>query len=122
MGHVISGEGLKPDPTKIEAVLSMPTPTNKQDIRRLLRMVSYLQKFSPNLSGISAPLRELLQERFQWNQRVHGTGFQALKTLLTTAPLLKFFNPTQEVELQCDASEKGLGACLLQQGQPVAHA
>ena len=53
------------------------------------------------------------------NQQVHGTCFQALKTLLTTAPLLKFFNPTQEQ--QCDASEKGLGACLLQQGPPVVY-
>ena len=124
MGHVISAAGLKPDPTKIEAVLSMPTPTNKQDVRRLLGIVNYLQKFSPNLSDITAPLRELLQEdlMFQWSQQVHGTCFQALKTLLTTAPLLKFFNPTQEVELQCDASEKGLGACLLQQGQPVEYA
>lgn len=94
MGHVISAEGLKPDPTKIEDVLSMPTPTNKQDVRRLLGIVNYLQKFSPNLPDITAPLRELLQEdiMFQWNQQVHGTCFQALKALLTTGPLLKFLN------------------------------
>lgn len=91
MGHVISAEGLKPDPMKIEAVLSMPTPTNKQDIRRLRGMVNYLQKLSPSPKD-------------------------------STAPLLKFFNVTQEVELQCDVSEKGLGACLLQQGQPFSYA
>ena len=44
MGHVISAEGLKPHPTKIEAVLSMPNPTNKQDVRRLLGMVKLPQK------------------------------------------------------------------------------
>ena len=72
MGHVISAEGLTPDPTKIEAVLSMPTPTNKQEVQRLLGMVNYLQKFSPNRSDITAPLRELLQEdiMFQCNQQV----------------------------------------------------
>ena len=73
MGHLISAEGLKPDPTKITAVLSIPTSTDQQDIRSLIGIVNYLQKFSPNLSDITAPLRELLQEdiMFQWNEQVH---------------------------------------------------
>ncbi|KAK3714129.1 hypothetical protein QZH41_002781 [Actinostola sp. cb2023] len=121
MGHVITAEGLKPDPTKIEAVLNMPAPSNKQDVRRLLGMVNYLQKFSPNLSNATAQLRELLQEdvMFQWSPQVQGQCFNELKELLTTAPLLKYFDPKDEIELQCDASEKGLGACLMQRGQQL---
>ena len=49
MGHVISDEGLKPDPVKIQGVREMPTPQSKQDVKRLLGMVKYLQKFAPNL-------------------------------------------------------------------------
>ena len=61
MGHVISEEGLKPDPAKIQGVQEMPTPESKQDVKRLLGMVNYLQKFAPNLSKATAPLRELLK-------------------------------------------------------------
>ncbi|KAK3706239.1 hypothetical protein QZH41_000395, partial [Actinostola sp. cb2023] len=60
---------------------------------------------------------------FQWSPQVQGQCFNELKELLTTAPLLKYFDPKDEIELQCDASEKGLGAaCLMQRGQPVAYA
>ena len=40
----------------------------------------------------------------------------------TTSPLLKYYNPEDELTIQCDASEKGLGAAVLQKGQPVAFA
>ena len=53
MGHVISADGLKQDPSKVEAIRSMPRPTNRQDVRRLLGMVNYPQKFSPRLSEIT---------------------------------------------------------------------
>ena len=43
MGHVISEEGLKPDPAKIQGVQEMPTPESKQDVKRLLGVVNYLQ-------------------------------------------------------------------------------
>ena len=62
MGHVISDNGLKPDPAKIQGIQEMPTPQNKQDVKRLLGMVNYLQKFAPNLSGTTAPMRELIKQ------------------------------------------------------------
>lgn len=46
MGHLISADGLSPDPAKVEAIQKMPIPSNKQDVRRLLGTVNYLQKFS----------------------------------------------------------------------------
>ena len=63
MGHVTSEDGLKPDPPKIQRVREMPTPNNKQDVNRLLGMGDYLQRFAPNLSQITAPMRELLKEQ-----------------------------------------------------------
>ena len=41
---------------------------------------------------------------------------------MTPAPLLKYYNPREELTVQCDASDKGLGAALIQKGQPVAFA
>ena len=124
MGHVICEDGLKPDPDKVQGIREMPTPTSKQDVKRLLGMVNYLQKFMPNLSEATAPMRDLLKEtnQFHWDEQVQGRSFEQLKEILTAAPVLNFFDPTADVELQCDASERGLGACLMQGGQPVAYA
>jgi len=123
MGHIISADGLKPDPSKIQGINEMPSPTCKQDVKRLLGMVNYLQRFAPNLSSITAPLRDLLKEgiHFQWDA-VHEQSFFAVKRIISEAPVLKFFDPNDNVEIQCDASDRGLGACLMQNGQPVAYA
>ena len=67
MGHVICQDGLKPDPAKVRGITEMPTPTSKPDVKRILGMVNYLQKFAPNLSGVTAPMRDLLKERSQFH-------------------------------------------------------
>ena len=126
MGHCISEEGLKPDPAKIQGVQEMPTPESKQDVKRLLGMVNYmyLQKFAPNLSETTAPMRELLKEenQFLWDKEVQGRSFKRVKRLIVESPVLKYFDPKADTELQCDASDKGFGACLMQDGQPVGYA
>ena len=101
MGHIISAEGLKPDPVKIEAIQKMPTPENKQDVRRILGIINYLQKFAPNLSEVTAPLGELLKENhlFQWDEDVHGLCFSWIKDILSHAPVLKYFSPDEGLEL-----------------------
>ncbi len=50
MGLVISSQGVKPDPAKVQGIQEMPAPENKQDVKRLMGMVNYLQRFAPNLS------------------------------------------------------------------------
>ena len=124
VGHVISAEGLKPDPAKVEAILDMPSPSDKQGVRRFMGMVNYLQKFAPGLSEHTKPIRDLLKEdvEFVWEESVHGKCFKCVKAVIASAPVLKFFDPREEVVLQCDASQHGLGACLMQNGQPVAYA
>ena len=59
---------------------------------------------------------------FQLRKGVEGRCLELIKNAITTSPVLKYFDPHHAVELQCDASQKGLGACLLQGGQPVAYA
>ncbi|XP_048745965.2 uncharacterized protein K02A2.6-like [Ostrea edulis] len=124
LGHIISSDGLKVDPLKIKAITEMPRPKCKADIQRLLGMVNFVQKFAPNLSEITAPLRDLLkaESEFVWDNAVHGKTFDELKKLLSTSPILRFFDPNLPTTVQCDASERGLGACLIQNEQPVAYA
>ena len=101
----------------------MPAPNDKQTIQHLLGMTNYLQKFAPRLSEIMTPLCKLTKHdnKFQWDEQVHGAALEETKNLSTT-PVLKYFDPSATPTLQCDASMHGLGACLMQDGHPVAYA
>ena len=121
MGHVLSSEGLKPDPNKVNAVSEMPKPTCKRETLSLLGFVTYLAKFLPWLSEISQPIHQLTTKdvKFIWT-RQHDESFEEIKKLVTRHPVLRYYDMNTEVTIQCDASEKGLGATLLQNGQQVA--
>ena len=123
VGHVLSADGVKPDPQKVEAIIAMPTPANREDLQRFLGVVTYLSKFIPNMSQKSAALRQLLQKDVEWSWgQVEEDTFTCLKTSISSAPVLKFFDPKEPVTLSVDASSKGVGAVLLQNDRPVAYA
>ena len=121
MGHVLTSDGLKPDPDKIKAVGDMPKPTTKQETQSLLGFVNYLSKFLQKLSEVTKPLRDLTVKNapFMWFSQ-HDKYFNKVKQLVVNHPVLQYYNMKEEVTIQCDASEKGLGTVLLQNGQPVA--
>lgn len=123
VGLIVSEDGLRPDPDKIKAILDMPTPTDVSGVRRLLGMILFLQPFLPDLSEILSPLHSLLKSNTQWSWHPeHDLALDQVKKLLTSDPLLKFFDPNKPVVLQADASQHGLGACLFQEGHPVTYA
>ena len=68
-GHLITSNGLRPDPSKVKAIQKLQIPQNKQELGTVLGMINYLQKFSPNLAEITAPLRALLKKdvEFVWD-------------------------------------------------------
>lgn len=122
-GHVISADGLKPDPQKVSSILDMKVPDNRSELETLLGMVTYLTKFAPNLAEITSPLRDLLKKDvvFRWDS-VQTDALNKVKSVITQAPVLSYFDPTKPVTLQVDASSKGLGAACLQDGKPIAYA
>ena len=120
IGHVATGDGLRVDPDKVKAFRDMPAPTDKAGVQRLLGMVQYLSKFLPNLSDTAG---ELTQQDVEWCwEDAQITALSQLKEAVTCTPVLRYYNLSDEVTLQCDASKSGLGAALLQNGQPVAYA
>ena len=123
IGHVATGGGLRVDPAKVKAIREMPSPTDKAGVQRLLGLVQYLSKFLPNLSDMTKPLRELTQQDVEWCwDDAQATALNQLKEAVTRTPVLRYYTLNDEVTLQCDASQSGLGAALLQNGQPVAYA
>lgn len=115
LGHIISADGIRPDPSKLQAVSEFPSPKNLKDLRSFLGLCTYFRKFIPGFSHIAEPLNTVLRKNtaFQWN-RPQSNAFQALKTALTTVPVLGHFVPGSDTEIRTDASGHGLGAVLAQ--------
>ena len=85
-------------------------------------MISYLKKFSPVLSKLSEPLRRLCKSGVKWAwESEQQDAFEAIKQVMTTLPILTYFDKTKKHTIQCDASKKGLGAVLLQESKPVMY-
>ncbi|UYV72884.1 K02A2.6-like [Cordylochernes scorpioides] len=123
MGHILSDEGLRPDPGKVEAIKAMSRPQNVREIQQNLGCINYLTKFLPRLSEVVQPLRVLTQKCMSWSwSEPQEQAFILSKELVTQAPVLKYFDSSLPVTIQSDASDKGLGAVLLQEEQPVAYA
>ena len=123
IGHIATAEGLCVDPAKVGAIRDMPQPENVAAVQRLLGLAQYLSKFLPHLADITKPLRELTQEDTEWIwDQPQKEAFETLKKAVSSTPVLRYYNLKEDVTLQCDASPTGLGAALMQNGQPVAYA
>jgi len=87
-------------------------------------MATYLARYVPKFSDVTAKLRELLCDdvEFRFDDVIHGRALQQLKELLVNAPVLRYYNVNKPVHIQCDSSSFGIGATLLQDGQPVEYA
>ncbi|KAG8174243.1 hypothetical protein JTE90_025808 [Oedothorax gibbosus] len=113
LGHRIDAEGLHPIQTKVEAIERAPDPTNVDELRSFLGLLTYHAKFLPNMSTMLAPLYQLLNKDQQWRWgAVEKQSFREAKRKLTTSSLLVHFDESKEVHLECDASPYGVGAVL----------
>lgn len=123
MGHLLTPEGFKPDPQKIEAIVVMPKPEDATALKRFLGMVNYLSQFMPHLSEMTEPLRRLEDNDVEWQWMTqHSITFNTVEKYLTESPVFKYYNVNEEVTIQRDVSETGLGAALMQKGQSVCYA
>ena len=127
LGHIVSKEGISPDPAKIVAIKKMDPPINVPEVRCILGMVNQLGKFSKRIAELSTPLCELPSSKnaWAWGDK-QEEAFTDIKTELTQPTILVLYNPKAETKISTDASSHGLGAVLLQLNeslwQPVAYA
>ena len=101
----------------------MQKPKDQTAVQRYLGFVNYLSKFLPKLSSLCEPLRELTKKNADWVwSDKQDIVFKTIKNLVIKAPVLRYYDVNEEVTIQFDASQDGLGCVLLQNGQPVAFA
>lgn len=121
MGHVISGEGVATDDSKIQAIQTWPSPTTLKELRGFLGLRGYYRKFIKHYVILSQPLSAMLRKGvlFVWTVESETT-FQVLKRAMVTAPVLALPDFKSQFVIDTDACDVGIGAVLSQKGHPLA--
>lgn len=125
LGHVVTTQGLEMDPKKLQAVKDWAIPTCVKDIQKFLGFVNYYRRFIKGHAEIAGPLTDLLNKDVGWcwgpSQQA---AFDKLKEVMTSSPVLAIADSTRSYILATDASDKAIGAVLMQDHghgpQPIA--
>lgn len=126
LGHLVSADGISPDPEKTKVLEKFPIPQNTDEVRRFVAFCNYYRKFVPSFATITMPLNNLLKKNvpFVWTSECQN-AFDFLKTSLMSAPILEYpdFSETNKFILQTDASDLAIGSVLCNSNlKPVAYA
>lgn len=118
LGYVVDERGLHTDPSKIQAIIDYPVPTNRKEVKMFVSTASYYRRFIKNFSDLAAPLNALTSTRknappFAWTKEAQYS-FQKLKSALVTAPILSCPDFSKPFLLHCDASGYGVAGTLTQ--------
>jgi len=125
--HVISKDGVKPDPKKLEAVRQFPRPKTPKHIKQFLGLAGYYRRFILNFSKLVKPLINLLKNdtRFEWTS-AQKESFEILKQKLCEESILQYPDFSKPFILTTDASGIAMGDILSQgkinKDRPIAYA
>ena len=109
LGHIVSKEGIRVDPKKIEVVVEWKPPRNVIEVRSFLGLAGYYRRFVKGFSMTAAPMTKLLQKnvKYEWSEKCQRS-FDKLKAFLTEAPVLTQPTCGREYVIFSDASLNGL--------------
>ena len=100
LGHRVSAAGVSVDPRKVAVVRDWPTPTSNAEVRRFVGLCNYYRRFVDGYAERAAPLTRLCgpHSPWQWGE-TEQASFATLKHCLTTAPVLRTFDPARRAVL-----------------------
>ena len=116
LGHVVSGEGIKPSPTNVSKVVDWPTPKTAKQVKQFVAMASYYRRYVRNFASTARPMVDLTKKgkKFLWSEACEN-AFNSLKRALISADVMGYpLNEAGEFILDVDASDLGIGAVLHQ--------
>ena len=123
LGHIVSADGIRVDPVKIEAVMNWKPPRNVTEVRSFLGLEGYYRRFVQGFLVIASSLTRLLRKgvKFEWDDKCQSS-FERLKEILVEAPVLIQPTSRRDYTVYSNASRIGLGCVLMQDGKVVAYA
>lgn len=120
LGHIINNQGVKVDPSKIQAMLEWPVPKSITALRGFLGLTGFYRRFVQHYATIASPLTDLLKSnKFSWTPEA-AKAFENLKKAMINLPLLALPDFDVPFEVTTDASTVAIGVVLSQNHHPIA--
>lgn len=122
LGVLVSTQGLKMDPKKVQAVADWEIPRNTHDVRSFLGFANFYRRFIRDFAKIAGPITKLTKKNcpFHWSPSCNH-AFQTLKSAFTSAPILAHFDPYLECVVETDASDFVCAGVLSQKHGNLLH-
>ena len=115
LGFIVNGQGIRPDPKKVDCIVRMPVPKTLKELRSFMGMVTYYKRFVPKLAFMAQPLFEMLAitKMSTWTEK-QTESFETIKKTLLSTELLVHRDESLPIELHTDASDNAVAAILVQ--------
>jgi len=115
LGHIISKDGIRIDPDRIQAILQVPHPKNVKELQAFLRKINFLRRFIPNLAQLIRLLNNMLKKdsKVKWTIEAKK-AFEEIKIAFTNTPILTSPEFDRDFMIFSFASEHTIDVVLLQ--------
>lgn len=124
LGHILTPNGVKPNPKKIKTIQDLKLPTTQKQIKSFLGVTGYYRKFIKDYAKVAYSMTKYLKknEKVNTNDPNYICAFEKLKEIITEHPILKYPNFNKKFKLVTDASNFAIGAVLTQEEHPICYA
>ena len=113
LGMIVSHDGIKMDPEKVNAILKWPETTNVKQVHAFLSLSNFYRHFIKDYAIISHPMVGLTCKNIIFNFGDKGkASFKALKAAFTTAAMLQYPDQDHKFHLETGTSEFAIGGVI----------
>ena len=113
-----------PLPDKVQAIKNIAPPTTKKQLRSFIGLINYYRDMWPNRAHVLKPLTDMFglkkRQKLNWTQDMQ-VAFDKMRQLMAADALAAYPDHNKRFDIFTDASDYQLGACIMQDGRPVAY-